>query len=60
MFIIYFTLLIICGEIIAIKAILCNQWEKGVSARAVAKEINDVKGPGTVNKYVAQNWFGHF
>ena len=27
-----------------------------VIARAVAKKINDVKGPGTVNKCVVQKW----
>lgn len=26
---------------------------------AAAKEINDVESPGTVNEYVAQNWFTH-
>ncbi len=48
------------GERIAFRAILHYLWKKGQNTRPVAKEINDVKGPGTVNKYVAQNWFGHF
>lgn len=30
--------------------ILCYLWKKVLSARAVAKEINDVKGPGTVKE----------
>ena len=40
---------------IAIIAILCYLWKKGLCERAVAKEINDVEGRGTINKKVAQN-----
>lgn len=28
-----------------------------MNVRASAREINDLDGPGTVNDYVAQNWF---
>ena len=58
--ILYFTLLIMSCEKIELRAILCNMWKNGVSARAVTKDINDMEGQGTVNKCVAQNWFRHF
>ena len=49
------------GEKIAIRAILCYLWIiKELSEKAVAKEINDVEGTGTVNEYVVQNWFRCF
>lgn len=43
---------------IAIKAVLCYQWRKGLNAKAASKEINDVVDPGTVN--MVQNWFRCF
>ena len=48
------------GEKIAIRAILCYLWGERLNAKAVSKKINNVEGPGTVNKSVAQNWCRHF
>ena len=51
-FFFYFTLLIMSGQKIEVRVILCYLRGKK-SAGAVAKEIKDVKDPGTVNKHVA-------
>ena len=48
------------GEKIADKTILRFLLEKKVSSRAVAKEINEGEGAGTVNELVGQNCFRHF
>ena len=60
MIILYFTPLIMNGEKIAFKTILCNLWKKLISVSTAAKEINDVEGPGTVNECIAQNDFRRF
>ena len=57
MFILYLTPLITSGEKIAVRTILCYVWEK---KRIVTKEINDMKGPETVNECVTQNWLRCF
>ena len=48
------------GEKIVISSILRYLWEEGQSARAAAKEMNDVEVPGTVNECAVQNWFRRF
>ena len=39
------------NEKIAIQAILCYLWKK---------EMNDLVGPGTVNKFMTENWLRCF
>ena len=60
MFIFYFTLFIMIGKEMAIRAILHFMWGKKLSARTASREFNDVEDPGTVNKCVAPNWFRYF
>jgi transposase len=47
-------------EKIAIRAILRHYWKKGLSARAAAKEINDVEGQVSISKSQAAEWFRRF
>ena len=46
------------GKKNAIRDIFRYLLKKG--AREAAKEISEMKGPGTINEYMAQNWFRRF
>ena len=43
-----------------ISDILSHLWNKGQSARAAVKEMNNVEGSGTIKERLKQNWFRRF
>ena len=55
----FFTSLIMNGEKLQLEPFFATCGKKGLSAKAAAKEIYNVKDSGTVYTHVAQNWFRH-